>query len=794
MSYQQQALKIVSRIGDRTREITSLTHIGNIHYAQGRYTQALEFYQQALIIARELGTRGGEATALNNIGTIYGTQNKYPQALAHYQQALAIKREIGDRSSEANTLANIATDYSEQGEYAKALELLEQALSISQTIGERASEATYLNAIGITYTRLGQYPQALKSHKQALTIAREIGSRSVEAMSLGNIGVTYRRQESYAEALKQYQQALALARDIGDRTTESKMLSNLGYVYQRQGEKALALESFQQALAISRETGERYREGFVLGGLGLVYQASGRDAQALQSYQQAMAIQQEIGDKEGIGSTLTYLGKLYNSLGQYAEAETSLFQAVEIWETLRGSGLNDENKISLFETQAETYRSLQQSLIAENKTNEALEAAERGRARAFVELLSKQFSKSDTSPETKPPSLEQIKQIAKQENATLVEYSIIPNESVYIWVIKPTGEVTFRRSDLKPLQQQKTSLADLVSSSRDSMGARDGIIGIVPRPGFQQRQEASLTQQLQQLHQLLIEPIADQLPTDPNDRVIFMPQAELFLVPFPALKDQQGKYLIEKHTILTAPAIQVLELTRQQRDRVGARMPKPLQAENALVVGNPTMPSVRPAVDKPPQQLPPLPGAEREAIAIASLLNTKALTGNAATETAVKAKLPQARIVHLATHGLLDDTQGLRSAIALAPNSSSSPLSKGGQEGGDGLLTAEEILSLKLNAELVILSACNTGRGHLTGDGVIGLSRSLIAAGTPSVIVSLWSVPDAPTEELMSEFYRQLQRTGNKAQALRIAMLKMKEKYPNTPKSWAAFTLIGEAE
>jgi CHAT domain-containing protein len=195
------------------------------------------------------------------------------------------------------------------------------------------------------------------------------------------------------------------------------------------------------------------------------------------------------------------------------------------------------------------------------------------------------------------------------------------------------------------------------------------------------------------------------------------------------------------------------------------------------------MPSVSPQIGEKPQQLKNLPGAKREAEAIAPLLNTTPLTGDAATETVVKAKLSQARIIHLATHGILNDSEALQSAIALAPTNTD-----------NGLLTAEEILNLKLNASLVVLSACDTGRGSITGDGVIGLSRSLIAAGTPSVIVSLWSVPDAPTEELMTEFYRQLKLTGNKAQALRIAMIKLKEKYPNSPRKWAAFTLIGEAE
>jgi CHAT domain-containing protein len=207
------------------------------------------------------------------------------------------------------------------------------------------------------------------------------------------------------------------------------------------------------------------------------------------------------------------------------------------------------------------------------------------------------------------------------------------------------------------------------------------------------------------------------------------------------------------------------------------------------------MPSLPPEPGQPAQPLPSLPGSEMEANAIAPLLNTKPLIGNVATKSAVVQLLPKARIIHLATHGLLDDVRGLGSAIALAPDPLSSvpPLTKGGIGGVNGLLTAEEILDMKLNAELVVLSACNTGRGRITGDGIIGLSRSLISAGVPSVLVSLWSVPDAPTASLMTEFYQNLQKNPDKAQALRQAMLTTMKQHPN-PKDWAAFTLIGEAE
>lgn len=272
----------------------------------------------------------------------------------------------------------------------------------------------------------------------------------------------------------------------------------------------------------------------------------------------------------------------------------------------------------------------------------------------------------------------------------------------------------------------------------------------------------------------MIAPIADLLPPNPEARVTFIPQDGLFLVPFPALLDANNKYLIEKHTILTAPAIQVLDLTRQQR-------PQSSSGRN-LIVGNPIMPSLRTRPDEPMEQLSSLPGAEAEAKAIASLLGSQPLIGSQATEPAVVQQMLDARHIHLATHGLLDKIGGFQSALAFTPS---------GKE--DGFLTAREIINLKLTAELVVLSACDTGRGRISGDGVIGLSRSFIAAGVPSLVVSLWKVSNDPTKFFMVSFYQNIQRTTDKDQALRQAILTTMQQYPN-PEDWAGFTLIGEAE
>ncbi|MFN6437152.1 MAG: tetratricopeptide repeat protein [Nostoc sp. DedSLP01] len=782
LEYYQQALAIFKQIGDHSGESATLNNIGGIYDNLKQYPKALDHYQQALAIFKQIGDRLGEGTTLNNIGGIYNNLGQYPKALDYYQQALAIRQQIGDRLGEGTTLNNIGLIYDSLGQYPKALESHQRALAIRQQIGDRLGEGTTLNNIGLIYHNLGQYPKALESHQRALAIRQQIGDRSGVGTTFNNIGGIYHSLGQYPKALDYYQQALAIRQQIGDRSGEGAILNNIGGIDYSLGQYPKALEYYQQALVIIRQIGERSDEGTILNNIGLIYDNLGQYPKALECYQQALAIFKQIGDRSGEGNTLNNTGMTYYNLKQYADAEKNLQESVEIWESLR-PGLNDQNKISIFDTQESTYRNLQRALVAQQKTNQALEVAERGRAKAFIELLASRLSPDlqKQNPESLQKkfivNLEQIKQIALMQNASVVEYSIVSDEDLYIWVIQPTGEVKFRSIDLK--KSLNTSLAKLVTSSRDSIGAR-GRASIEIEPVVD---AADQKKRSQQLHKLLIDPIADLLPQDPDSHVIFIPQGQLFLVPFPALQDANGKYLIEKHTILTAPAIQVLDLTHQQ-----SLKPKPADLQAALVIGNPTMPKVTTKLGDLPQQLSNLPAAEQEAKEIAKLFKTKAFTGNQAIKAKILPKLSQARIIHLATHGLLDDFKGLGvpGAIALAPS--------GNGELNDGLLTANEILDLNLNAELIVLSACDTGRGKITGDGVIGLSRSLITAGTPSVIVSLWSVPDAPTAQLMSEFYRNwLSRKLDKAQALRQAMLTTMKNHPN-PKDWAAFTLIGEAE
>lgn len=581
-----------------------------------------------------------------------------------------------------------------------------------------------------------------------------------------------------------------LAQTVNPRKSEADKLFQEAKKLYESSQYSAALKSWEEALKIYREIRDRAGVSMSFLSIGLVYRSLGEYQKALEYYQQSLTIAKEIGDRAGEAFNLSSIGIAYAQLKNYLESEKYLFAAIDILDSLR-SGLKDQDKVSIFETQTSSYYNLQSVLAAQNKTEPALEVSERSRGRAFMELLSSRLGNTSI----KPPTLPQIKDIAKKENATLVEYSIV-EDKLLIWVIEPTGKITLRQVDLKSKNlaeiaekgrvaaaqgRARSSEAENTKISELVRGTRETLSTSVPN-------SQPTIRNLQQLYQLLIQPIDDLLPTNPDAHVIFIPHQSLFLIPFPALQDAQGTYLIQKHTILTATSIQQLDLSHQQLMKNQQSNP-----QSAIVVGIPRKsvilgnPSPMPTVtyrDGTSQQLDTLKGAEEEAKTIAQILKTEPLIGNQATKKTILAQISDAKIIHLATHGLLDDLgTGIPGALAFAPSGND-----------NGLLTSSEIFDLKLNASLVVLSACNTGRGKLTGDGVIGLSRAFLSAGVPSIIVSLWAVNDASTAFLMTQFYRNWQEGKmDKAQALRQAMLSTIKQYPK-PGNWAAFTLIGETE
>ncbi len=795
------------------RGITQL-NAGQLEAARQSLRQALKRYQQQQEIQ-------GTLWSLERLAQAHALLGNYDRASRLYQKHLNLSQKAGNRQDEANALASLASLDRLVGNYARSLERYDTSLAIREKFLKGEGKAALQANIGNVYLLLGEYDTAVQNHQQSVKRSKQAGDRRAMANSLNSLGTiaTSRQPPNYGRSLQSYERALRLAQELGDRILEARVLNNLGTVYHVQETFAPALDYYRQSLAIARELNISELEGAALNHIGLVYTFQGDRAQAIQFLEAGLAIAQRSGDRHQEATALGNLGYTLWKFGDNAAAEKKLRAALAVSESLR-QGLTDTTKVSIVDTQLTHYNLLQQVLVARNRPEAALEIAERSRARAFADLLANRLAANFVSPAEAsdvfksafraiaPPTIKQMRRIARDRNATLVEYAIIrdPNfiaqgkgkgaeSALYIWVVQPNGNVHFRTVDLTQLQfpEGKQTLESLVYNCRQAIGTRSRGLDIIAKAkdSKQQNQQQNRKQNqcYQRLYQILIQPIVNWLPSDPEQRLVFLPHDFLFLVPFTALQTSAGPYLIENHTLLTAPSIQVLDFAHKRRQKLSQRSGA-IQTDDLLIVGNPTMPRIQFKPGEPKYPLPALPGAEQEAKTIAELLNTRAILRDDASETTIRQKLSSARLIHLATHGLLDNFQDgdIPGALALAPSTSDPE-----QANGDGLLTASEIMQLSLQADLVVLSACDTGRGDITGDGVIGLSRALIAAGTPSAIVSLWAVPDAPTAQLMTAFYQQLQQTPDKAQALRQAMLATLKQHPD-PKDWAAFTLIGEAE
>jgi tetratricopeptide (TPR) repeat protein len=713
---------------------------------------------------------------------------RHPEAIATFETALAALLELDhrddrgdletDRSTEANLRSYLGMSYYFTGNLSGAVSMLETSVAIAQAEGNIPQTLTSRLNLASIYNALGRYEDSLALNQETRVQAQAAGEAYTEAAAIGNMALIHRRLGDYDQAIVLHRQAYDLFEAIGEPEQAAYALSNLSLVYQQLDRYVEAVEVGRELLVLFDRVDDQRGLALVWGNLSTAYRRLEDYEAAIAASEQAIAILRDLGDRRELATALHNIGSTYNQIDELDLAESSLYEAVDLLDAMRSPDLSDRDRVSLFETQISSFRLLQVILLRQGKWGQALEVAERSRARAFVFLLDQQLhdSSEQTVSVPVPPTIAEIQAIARDHNATLVEYTQL-HDDLIIWVIRPDGQIF---GEFVSLKDQTQSLESLVMASRcpnvrcenrvltsmRSSGSFDPGITRDAFADFNASETGESNALQQQLYNILIAPIADYLPTDPEELVIFIPEGSLFLVAFPALQDEAGAHLIEKHTLSIAPAIEVLSKTRQLAAR---------RAENnsILIVGNPTM----------PDGLTSLDGAEIEANQIADLWSTVMLTANEATETRIVEQMPQARVIHLATHGIFDDQAGLSSAIALAPSPED-----------DGWLTAAEILDLSLNADLVGLSACSTGLGRISGDGVIGLSRSLMVSGVPSVLVSLWNVNDRATADLMVEFYKVWQGGEmGKARALRRAMLNVKEKYPN-PYYWAAFTLIGEPE
>ncbi len=789
-----------------------LVQQGTVKYQASQFKEAIESWQQALTLFRQTNNRQGEEQTLIVLNSGYLAIGDFDRMLTSATQLLSIAT---SESNRGKAMGYMGIAHKNLGDYANSIEFLQKSLTIFQKLQDPQSTGQVLNNLGNTYAVIGDYDRANQIYQQSLAIAKQRQDPRSEANVLSNLGAISSEIGNDRQALTFYQQSLKLAKlpNVKDLPLQVGILINLGTTYHVLGQHDLGMKHYAEGLALAKQINNSQLQGGVLSNLGLIYEDRHNYPQSIQAHQQSIAIAQASKDPRAEARSRNNLAHVLLAAKRLSEAETQLNTAIESLDRIR-SQLSDLQQVNIFDTQVSTYNLLQQVLIADNKPEAALEALEKGRSRAFAQLLSARFAtsskvKSAKAQSLNPISIDRIRQVAKEQNATLVSYGIIPDEAfkfrgkqrgreaeLFIWVVQPNGKVTFRRVDLKPLWKRNITLQELVKISLclDTSPTCPTIEEFVQtrRRGGKSDEKIATNQSLptgkypglKELYQLLVAPVADLLPQNPESEVIFIPQDSLLLVPFAALQTPDHKFLIEKHTIRTAPSIQVLSLTHQQRQRQRKSIDR-----SVVVVGNPTMPSIALVPGASRQQLAQLPNAEKEAQNIAKLFNTQPIIGAAATKANVLPQFKQAKVIHLATHGLLEYSSrggGIQTevpgAIALAPSGND-----------DGLLTSREIFELNLDADLVVLSACDTGKGRVTGDGVIGLSRAWIAAGVSSEIVSLREVPDEQTSALMISFYQHWQKTPNIARALRHATLETMKDYPY-PRDWGAFIAIGEAE
>ena len=517
-----------------------------------------------------------------------------------------------------------------------------------------------------------------------------------------------------------------------------------------------------------------------------------------------------------------------------------------------------QNVEDIHKIELKTLQLLQQVLIAQkdapNKIGLALELAESARNLELLrvipaysyalndrltDIISDELTDEDIKDLAPPNSFNagDIKEIAKNSRSTLVYYSVVSSKKVLAWIIQPNGEVQVREINI---EMKDSPIDSTLQAAASFVRGQSGIVLVQEVREMKAKaltqskergspriiQEAEQKKKLQDLYQTLIDPLKDLLPTNPDEHVVFIPQGSLLLTPFAALLDRDGKYLIDSHTIRIAPSLQNLRRDRNFLEKF------PVGKEKILIVSNP-----------PVKNAANLEGAVREANFIGQITQGHRLIGAEATREKVLELASNAKVLHFATHGVFDNQLSQLNDIILLikikndnvkmsmfygkanPNSGGNRFSyslwttndnslwhlirtKGAIPGAFALandwLTSKEILRIKLNADLVVLSACETAKGIATEDTLLGLPFALSIAGVRRVVVSLWSVPDIATQNLMEEFYRDMRRQGrdneaqgrdnegiDEARALRKAMLFVKNnpKYAD-PINWAGFMLL----
>ena len=795
IAFHQQSLSIAKAIGEKGSEGDAYTSLGIAYGSLGDYKKEIEFHEQSLSIAEEIGEKGSKGTAYTNLGCAYGRLGDYKKAIEFHQQSLSIAKEIGKKGSEGAAYTNLGCAYGCLGDNKKAIEFHQQFLRIAKEIGEKGSEGTAYTNLGCAYSCLGEYEKAIEFYQKSLSIAKQIEDKGSEGRAYTNLGSVYDDcLGDYQTAIEFYQQSLSIAEEIGDKGTEGTAHNNLGCAYGLLGNYKKAIEFHQQSLSIAKEIGHKDTEGKAYTNLGNAYVCLGNYEKSIEFHQQSLCIAKETGNKDTEQKTYNNLGCSFQKLHDFRKAEECYESSIKLFEEMRFLlQEKDEWKIS-FRDRLKTYSNLLISQLNQSKTKEALLTAERGRAQALTDLMESQYGVKST-PSVSKEQMENITNMSSLISSS-TSFLVEDFESVFFWVLNKGQEWQFMQKKINDTLKDMTDNAyEQIRATEPKAYEQIGVLKLATKPAtcedrslddpedetigdlsardidekeFTSSQAGSDT--LRELYDVMIAPISHLIE---DEELIIVPDGSSFLIPYAALLDQNSRYLSERLRIRLAPSLTSLRLLSECPEECH-------YTSGALLVGNPWTEIVR----FKGKQIKQLPGAEEEVKMIGEILKVAPLIGKNATKDQVLRRLNSVSLVHIAAHGSAE-----RGEILLSPNigSSKRPKEK------DYLLTVTDVLNAKLEAKLVVLSCCHSGRGKIKAEGVVGIARAFLGAGARSVIASLWKIDDDATLAFMSHFYKHLVKGQSASKSLHEAMKIMREsKEFSAVKYWAPFMLIGD--
>lgn len=860
----ESAVSEARRTGDRAAEADALRGVGTVLYQQGKWPAARAPLEHSLSIYTQAGNHEGEARAREQLGSVSAMVEDPNGALAQYDRALALFTDLNLRGDRARVLRNISHVPTVPLE--KKYVLLDEAFQLA--VEDPQQQGLILLQWASLLQAQGRYGESVAKFQQALPLLEANGSPRELSRALYSLAGAYHLQGRTEDSLPFYERALKIAEQIGDVASQAQTEVALGNALSEMGDLAKASATFERALAHARATGTRSFLTTPLAYLGRSHVDRGDFAGGAKLLEEAVGTTRNLESQSG---AYRHLARAYLGLDRLQDAIVAATSAVTVSRdahrlqlevgALQVRAMAYERSGDLMHALEDTQAALEkleevrtnltpldyfksgfadlfqdlfglsiELLVSVGRGEEAAGVAEQARARAFLDLLATRevgaraadvavpgvvesapaaaasvarssaltMRGSDTvaarwrldaqvssTAQAPRPAAGALITAARRLGSTVVSFWV-DRDVTLVWIATSDGRIQAMRESVG-----HDRLQQLVAATQGAGAPAVRGVELVTRGGAPVQIAMGSLQPYRDLYDALIAPIRGSLPSGRGASLTIIPHGPLFQLSFASLVDRRGRYLVEDFAVHYAPSAAVLDYTARQTDR-------PHAATGYLLVANPTM-----LAGTGERSLPPLPGAEREAHAVSRLLPTtevKMLAGAQADEAAVRAAIGSQRVVHFATHGLVSNSKPLDSFLALAGKSESS--------GNDGQLTAKELYDLELGAELVVLSACRTAGGQISGDGIIGLTRGFFAAGAPSIVAALWDVPDVSAEQLMPRFYREWQRAGDKSRALRAAQLSMLRDLragrlkvptpfgdatlPPHPALWASFVLLGE--